>query len=76
VVLLEVVAGFLMTITDLVQVDIQERHNVGMERYGKPLTPDDGRDMLREAYEEALDMVFYLRCLIKERDDRENPQVP
>ena len=66
-----------MTITDLVQADIRERHNVGMERYGQPLTPGQGRDMLREAYEEALDMVFYLRCLIEERDhDRQDPQVP
>lgn len=53
---------------DLVMADMQERHRVGMERYGTPLQPFNGRDALVDAYQEALDLVVYLRQAIAERD--------
>lgn len=41
--------------------DIEARRQVGIERYGTALQPFNGRDSLRDAYEEALDLVMYLR---------------
>jgi len=52
----------------LVIEDIEKRLQVGIERYGTGLQAYNGRDALRDAYEEALDLVMYLRQLIEERD--------
>jgi hypothetical protein len=52
----------------LVMVDMAGRDKLGRERYGTPLQAHNGRDALRDAYEEALDMAVYLRCAIFERD--------
>lgn len=54
----------------LVMVDMATRDKVGRERYGTPLQPHNGRDVLRDAYEEALDLAVYLRSAIYERDGR------
>lgn len=48
--------------------DLMARLRVGVERYGTPLQPHNGRDALRDAYEEALDLACYLRQAIAERD--------
>lgn len=56
-------------IQDLVQQDIEQRKRVGIQRYGTPLQPHNGRDVLRDAYEEALDLAMYLRQAIFERDN-------
>ncbi|NUS59165.1 MAG: hypothetical protein HOV66_30555 [Streptomycetaceae bacterium] len=48
--------------------DIVARRQVGIERYGTPLQPHNGRDALRDAYEEALDLAMYLKQLLIERD--------
>ena len=53
---------------DLVVKDMQERNSVGTEKYGTPLQPFNGRDVLVDAYQEALDLVVYLRTAIYERD--------
>lgn len=53
---------------DLVMRDMTTRDQVGRQRYGTPLQPHNGRDMLRDAYEEALDLAVYLRGAIYERD--------
>lgn len=53
---------------DLLVADIEKRREVGIARYGTPLQPHNGRDALRDAYEEALDLALYLRQLIYERD--------
>lgn len=50
--------------------DMQARHNLGIKRYGTPLQPHNGRDALRDAYEEALDLAVYLRTAIYERDGK------
>jgi len=52
---------------DLVIADMRERDHVGRERYGTPLQPHNGRDALVDAYQEALDLVVYLRQAIEER---------
>lgn len=54
----------------LVLADMAARDDLGRRRYGVPLQPHNGRDALRDAYEEALDLVVYLRQAIYERDDR------
>lgn len=46
--------------------DITKRRAVGIERYGSALQPHNGRDALRDAYEEALDLCMYLKQLIEE----------
>lgn len=53
---------------DLVIADIEERKQVGLERYGTLLQTHNGRDFLQDAYEEALDLVMYLRGCIEERN--------
>lgn len=54
----------------LVIMDMATRDRVGRIRYGVPLQPHNGRDALRDAYEEALDLCAYLRQAIMERDGR------
>jgi hypothetical protein len=48
--------------------DLTTRLRVGIQRYGTPLQAFNGRDALRDAYEEALDLACYLRQAIAERD--------
>jgi hypothetical protein len=52
----------------LVIEDMRERLRVGTERYGTGLQAFNGRDALRDAYEEALDLAAYLKQAIVERD--------
>lgn len=61
-------ANSLPAVWDLVIEDMKRRDGVGRERYGVPLQPFNGRDTLRDAYEEALDLAVYLRALIYERE--------
>lgn len=51
----------------LVIADMHERDQVGRQRYGTPLQAHNGRDALVDAYQEALDLVVYLRQAIEER---------
>lgn len=55
---------------DLVIADMRERDGVGRARYGTPLQPHNGRDALKDAYAEALDLAVYLRQALFERDRR------
>lgn len=57
-------------IHDLVAADIAARKVLGIERYGQPLQPSNGRDALRDLYEELLDGACYIRQVIAERDLR------
>lgn len=47
--------------------DLRDRLTVGIERYGTPLQPFNGRDSLVDAYQEALDLAVYLRQRIEEQ---------
>ena len=40
--------------------DMRQRDAMGRERYGVPLTADNGRNHLVDAYQEALDLLVYL----------------
>ena len=57
-------------ISDLVVVDLEARKKVGISRYGRALQAHNGRDAMRDAYEEALDLCNYLRQMIYERDGK------
>lgn len=56
----------------LVVEDMRTRDQLGRARYGVPLQAHNGRDALRDAYEEALDLAVYLRQAIEERDTHGN----
>ncbi len=55
-------------IADLVIADMARRKRVGIERYGVALQANNGRDMLRDLYEELLDACVYIRGVMAERD--------
>lgn len=57
-----------VSVQELVRRDLVEREKVGIERYGMALFAHNGRDALRDAYEEALDLACYLRQAMLERD--------
>lgn len=61
------ISNNLRPIWELVIEDMRERDNVGRARYGTPLQAHNGRDPLIDAYQEALDLVVYLRQFIEER---------
>lgn len=56
------------SIQSAVIADLQKRTEVGIERYGTALQPHNGRDALRDAYEEAMDLTLYLKQALVERD--------
>lgn len=56
-------------IQDLVIADIERRKDVGRRRYGTVLQPFNGRNSLRDAYEEAIDLAVYLRQLLYEVEE-------
>ncbi len=47
--------------------DMKARDLIGRERYGTPLTADNGRDHLVDAAQEALDMLVYLVAELDQR---------
>ena len=52
----------------LVVQDMEDRDKFGEQRYGVRLQPFNGRNSLRDAYQEALDLVVYLRQAIYEQE--------
>ena len=52
---------------DLVKMDFDARDEVGRVRYNMRLQPHNGRDALIDAYQEALDLVVYLRQALYEK---------
>ena len=46
----------------LVAKDARERHEFGVKKYGVPLVANNGRNHLRDAYQELLDLIVYLRA--------------
>jgi hypothetical protein len=55
------------SVQGMVRADLETREAIGVDRYGTALQPHNGRDMLRDAYEEVLDLACYLRGAIAER---------
>lgn len=56
------------SVTDAVLADITARREVGKVKYGTELRAHNGRDPLVDAYQEALDLVVYLKQALMERD--------
>jgi len=52
--------------------DMRARDALGRQKYGTALQAHNGRDVLRDAYEEALDLVVYLRQAIAEGYDEQH----
>lgn len=48
------------------RADMQERHEQGIAKYGVPLRAFNGRNAMVDAYQEALDLVVYLRQALEE----------
>jgi hypothetical protein len=55
-------------ILPLVIADLSDRAEVGEKKYGTKLRANNGRDALMDAYQEAADLLMYLRQAIYERD--------
>lgn len=53
---------------DQVIDDLVERKQLGIERYGIALNANSDKNLLQEAYEEAMDLAIYLRAEIERRD--------
>lgn len=56
------------SVHDLVIKDIEGRKDFGRKKYGTFLQAYNGRDSLKDAYEEALDLCCYLRQALEERE--------
>lgn len=50
-------------------IDILARQYKGLETYGVPLQPFNGRNSLIDCYQELLDALVYLECKIRETHD-------
>ena len=57
-------------VKDLVAQDLVDRAAFGYSKYGTYLQPSNGRDTLKDIYQEQLDALIYIRSLIFERDGK------
>lgn len=48
-----------LALPDWLIADMRARHELGVKRYGTPLTVWNGRDPVVDAYQEALDLIVY-----------------
>lgn len=55
------------SVTRAVIADLAEREVQGIAHYGTTLKTFNGRDALRDAYQEALDLAQYLKQALMER---------
>jgi hypothetical protein len=55
-------------VLDAVLADLTARAEVGKAKYGVYLETENGRDALVDAYQEACDLVMYLKQALMERD--------
>lgn len=55
-------------IADLVCEDIQKRKELGLRKYGTPLQAFNGRNALKDLYEELLDATKYCKQLLVEME--------
>jgi hypothetical protein len=59
------------SVTDLVIDDLKRRREGGILKYGRQLETHNGRSFVIDAFQEALDLVCYLRGLAQEHNDSE-----
>lgn len=52
---------------------LRKRAEMGREKYGTYLSPDNGRNALVDAYQDALDLIVYLRQKTEDRDTAARP---
>ena len=57
-------------IQDLLILDIEQRKQMCIAKYGTVLQGHNGRDALIDAFQEAMDLAIYLRQMLYERDGR------
>ncbi len=57
-------------VQDMVIEDIEARKQLGIHKYGTALQANNGRNMLLDAYEEALDLCIYLRGALEEQEKK------
>ncbi len=55
----------------LVQLDLDQRFQFGMKKYGRSVLANDGQDYLQHLYEEVLDAAVYLKALLQEKKNNE-----
>jgi len=55
-------------VVDVVLADIRERAETGKRKYGTYLETNNGRNPLWDAYQEAIDLVMYLRQALLEQE--------
>lgn len=58
-----------LPVQEIMILAIQERRAYGKRKYGRILETDNGRDALKDAWEEALDLFTYLTQARLERGD-------
>lgn len=58
-----------LPVQDIMIRAIGERREYGIRKYGRPLETHNGRDALKDAWEEALDLFTYLTQVRLERGD-------
>lgn len=59
-----------LPVQEIMILAIEERRAYGKRKYGRVLETDNGRDALKDAWEEALDLFTYLTQVRLERGDR------
>lgn len=57
------------SVTDALLRALAERRQYGVTKYGRELETHNGRDALKDAWEEAVDLTVYLTQLRLERGD-------
>lgn len=60
---------------DLAANAMADRKKLGISRYGQPLQPVNGRDFVRDAWEEAMDVAAYMAGVRWEQDNPEHTYV-
>ena len=61
-------------VVDVVLADIRERAETGKRKYGTYLETNNGRNPLWDAYQEAIDLVMYLRQALLEQERHLTPR--
>lgn len=56
------------SVTDAVLKDLESRRELGIGKYGTELKTNNGRNALKDAYEEVLDLACYLKQKLMEDD--------
>ena len=56
-----------ISVLPMVIKDLKSRDMIGRKKYGTTLQTKNGRDALVDAYQEALDLVMYLKQTLMER---------